>query len=169
MSTSSRPSARLAAAAAAALVTLGLAAALPVAAQPPRSLTTVDGKTIQLAGRAGGITHVVFVARWCGAPCDQDLVAVRELAGHFARQGMRVVLVGTGKRQTQDEFVRWARGAGMGGALVFDADGRLEKAFGVSVLPWHVVVGSDGAVLYSADTVPGESAVSGWIGGRSGP
>jgi peroxiredoxin len=169
VSASSCPAARLAAAAAAALVTLGLAAAPPVAAQPPSSLTTVDGKTIQLAGRAGGITHVVFVARWCGAPCDQDLVAVRELAGRFARQGMRVVLVGTGKRQTQDEFVRWARSAGMGGALVFDADGRLEKSFGVSVLPWHVVVGGDGKVLYSADSVPGEAVVSGWLGGRSGP
>ena len=163
----SRPAHRTAAAAA--LVALGLLAAYPAAAQPPRSLTTVDGKVVQLAGRSGGITHVVFAARWCGAPCEQDLVAVRELAGRFARQGMRVVLVGVGKRQTQEEFVRWAGGAGMGGALVFDADGRLEKAFGVSVLPWHVVVGSDGAVLYSADSVPGESAVSGWLGGRSGP
>jgi len=169
VSRSFSPRLHLPAAVAAARVALGLGVATPVATQPPASLTTVDGKTVPLAGRSGGITHLVFVARWCGAPCEQDLVAVRELAGSFVRQGMRVVLVGVGKRQTQEEFVRWARSAGMGGALVFDADGRLEKSFGVSVLPWHVVVGADGAVLYSADSVPGAPAVSGWLGGRSGP
>jgi peroxiredoxin len=154
--------------AAAALAVL-LLCAWPAAAQPPSSLTTVDGRTIALAGRAGGVTYLVFVARWCGAPCEQDLVAVRELAGRFVRQGLRVVVVGTGKRQTREELVAWARSAGMGGALVFDADGKLEKAFGVSVLPWHVVVGGDGKVLYSADGVPGEAAVSGWLGGSPGP
>jgi hypothetical protein len=156
-------------AAAAGLAALLALAAPPVAAQPPSALTTVDGKSIALSGRSSGITHLVFVARWCGAPCEQDLVAVRELAGRFARQGMRVVVIGAAKRQTKDDLVQWARGAGMGGALVYDADGKLEKAFGVSVLPWHVVLGSNGSVLYSADSVPAESSVAGWLGGRSGP
>jgi peroxiredoxin len=151
---------------AAGLTALAMLVAAPAVAQPPKSLNTVDGKEIVLAGRPG-ITHIVFVARWCGAPCEEDLVAVRELAGGFARQGMRVVVVGAGKRQTQEEFVRWARGAGMGGALVFDADGKLEKAFEVAVLPWHVVVDGKGKVLHSADSVPDAAAVSGWLEGSS--
>ncbi len=157
----------LTAAVLAVLAALALLAGTPAAAQPPPSLKTVDGKEVALSGRPG-ITYVVFVARWCGSPCEEDLIAVRELAGRFARQGMRVVVVGTGKRQTQEEFVRWARGAGMGGALVFDADGKLEKAFEVAVLPWHVVVDSKGAVLHASDGVPDATAVAGWLGGPSG-
>ena len=158
---------RALAVAAAALTALALQIAFPAVAQPPPSLKTVDGKEVALTGRPG-ITYVVFAARWCGSPCEEDLTAVRELAGRFARQGMRVVVVGTGKRQTQEEFVRWARGAGMGGALVFDSDGKLEKAFEVAVLPWHVVVDGKGKVLHSADSVPDATAVSGWLEGPSG-
>ena len=107
----SRPPAIVRALALAALV-LGFAAPLPAAPRarpdgvgqsaPVRSLKTVDGGSVTL-GEGDGVTHLLFVARWCG-PCETEVHALRRAAVQIRRQGGQVVLVGVARRQTAQEF-----------------------------------------------------------------
>jgi peroxiredoxin len=154
------------------LLLLGLALALlasgPAGAQaggpaPRGEVVTVTGERIPLD--RGQVQELTFVARWC-PPCERELAAARRRAGQFRRQGYQVIIVGVAARQTEAEFVRWARDAGFDGALVYDADGSLERAFRAASLPWHVVVDAQGRVAHAGDAAPAAERIGGWVGGR---
>ncbi len=127
---------------------------------PRPALVTVDGTDLRVDGFEGA-TELFFVARWCPS-CQRELGAVRRRATGVQRDGYRVVLVGVAERQTKDEFVAWAREHGFRGALVYDATGAIEAAYGAKALPWFVVIGPAGSLLHSADAAPSPEDVRRW-------
>jgi peroxiredoxin len=112
------------------------------------------------------VTHLVFVARWCG-PCEAEVHALRREMSQLRRGDYRVVLVGAPQRQTASEFRDWARAIGFEGQLVFDEGGRLERDLGVGLIPWHVVIGSGGQILRSSDKRPDVDALRAWVAGAT--
>lgn len=141
-------------------------AALVLAATPwaagqelPRELTTVDGKSLNLAD---GPTELLFVARWCG-PCEREITLTRRRLAEFQRRGYRVVIVGVVQRQTAQQLEEWARAAGWDGPLVFDQDRALELALSAKLIPWFTVLGADGKPLHNGESAPTPEQLRGWL------
>ncbi len=110
---------------------------------------------------ARGIVHVVFVARWCG-PCEAEIHALRRAAPALPRGSYQLVLVGVSLRETGQEFDDWVRGLGVEAARVYDGDGGLERALGVTALPYHVVIGPGRRLLASGDRAPSPAQLQRW-------
>lgn len=156
---------------AAALLTTGPAAArrpAPDAAggtAPDLSYSWPQGG-VQRLSEAPGLVHFVFVARWA-PPSEEEVNALRRLAAQVQRRGSyQVVLIGVAQRQTGDDFAEWTRGVGFDGPRIYDADGRLERAFGVETLPWHVVVGRGRAILASGERAPDRATIERWLAAK---
>jgi peroxiredoxin len=121
----------------------------------------VNGQKLSLRE---GLTELAFGAAWC-RPCEREVTGLRQRAGRYGGRGYRVVLVGVEARQSKEQFVEWARGAGVRGPLVYDGDGSLEKSFGARSLPWFIVLDASGRVLHSAELPPEEEQLRAWTSG----
>jgi hypothetical protein len=130
---------------------------------PDVRLVTVDGKDL-LASGWKGVSELVFVARWC-QPCETRLLETRR-RGVRGAAAYRVIVVGSETRQSEKAFASWLDSLGLDGVRVYDAGGKLEKAFGVRGLPWHVVVGEGGTILHASDEPPSEADRRSWSGAR---
>ncbi len=127
---------------------------------PPPAFVSVSGSPIPVG--KNGVSELVFVARWCRS-CEGDLAQLRRRLGVLQRTGYHVVVIGVPERQDQASFVEWAGSLGVRRQLVFDGDAVLAKAYGVSVLPWHVVVDSRGRIVYSSSSSPTLEALRAWL------
>lgn len=129
---------------------LAAVTALPAQTRVELPLTASDpvrGTTVSVPGARP--LHVVFFASWC-PPCVAELGPLAELEARWSDRGYRLVIVGVNTRQTAERLGRMASERQPPGTLLFDADGTLQKAFGVTDLPLHVLVGRDGTVRYRA-------------------
>ncbi len=129
---------------------------------PEVSIATRGGEIVK-PGTGPGLTHLVFVARWC-SPCETELQQLRRRASLLRHGNYRTVLVGVAQRQTGDEFYEWVRATGYEGPAVYDADGALQRAFGVEALPWHAVIGPGKKLLAAGDRGPEAAQLQRWLG-----
>lgn len=113
---------------------------------PVMSLTTIDGKTIDLGALYGKKpVYLKFWATWC-VPC-------REQMPHFTQtyatleEDFAVIAVNTGFNETNEAIEAYTREHGLHMPVVID-DGRLADAFNLRVTPQHVVIGRDGRIQY---------------------
>ncbi len=128
---------------------------------PMRSLVTVDGPPAAL-GEGAGVTYLLFAARWC-APCETDVRGVRREMARLRHTGSKLVVVGAPDRETREQFAEWARGLRFEGPLVYDEGGAVAQAFGAPVVPWHIVVGPGGKILWTKGERPAASELRGWV------
>ncbi len=118
------------------------------------------------AFKPGTVTDIIFVAHWCGSPCEKEMGEVRRILGKHRRAGFRVILVGVSDRQSKEQFEKWASRFRLGAPLVHDASGAIEKEFGAELLPWHVVIGPRGDLLYKGAEVPSDAQIQRFLGRR---
>jgi peroxiredoxin len=113
---------------------------------PPLTLTTIDGKTIDLGQLYGHqAIYLKFWATWC-VPC-------REQMPHFERTyeqagpDLTVIAINAGFNDTVADVREYQKTVGITMPMVID-DGRVAQAFNLRVTPQHVVIGRDGRVMY---------------------
>ncbi|MDQ7006549.1 MAG: redoxin family protein [Acidobacteriota bacterium] len=127
------------------------AGAAAVAAQGPRvpslEVVALSGERLSLH-EPGKVTEILFVARWC-PPCAKAVAAARRRTGTLGRRGYRLIVVGVSRRQNEGDFREWSEELGLRGALVYDVEGRVERALGARLLPWSVVVDAAGKIVHS--------------------
>ncbi len=134
------------------LVAAGMAGA--VHAESPTRVPLIDpssGGNVSLDG-GNGLLHVVVFATWCGE-CVAELEELSELEDRWKSSGYRLVLAAVRSRQDVerlDAFIKQREH--LPGQLLFDAEGRLEKALGVQGVPLHVLFDAAGAELARAET-----------------
>ncbi len=144
-----------------------LALAVPALAEAPArvipetTFVTSSGETIR-PGQGHGVTHLLFVARWC-PPCETEVQGLRREMAQLRHAGYHVVLIGVDRRETGAEFADWVRGLGFEGAFAFDDGGRLERAVGAELLPWHAVIGPGRQVLSSSERAPDAAQLNRWL------
>ncbi len=126
----------------------------------PTAFQTVGGEKI--SAHDATVTELIFVARWC-RPCEKTVSQLRRRTGVLRRTGYQAIVVGLSQRQDQAAFTKWAGSLGTHRQLVYDADGLLEQAYGVSLVPWHVVTDSRGEILYSGTEAPTVEALKAWL------
>jgi cytochrome c biogenesis protein CcmG, thiol:disulfide interchange protein DsbE len=129
------------AAAASALTPARVAAAL--AAHPVRSLA---GGTLSLASLQGQVVVLNFWASWCG-PCRKELPRLAALDAELAKRGGRVVAVSIDSdlRNAAEFATRHAPGM----TLYHDGPDGLVRTLDVPALPFTLVLGRDGSVVWS--------------------
>jgi thiol-disulfide isomerase/thioredoxin len=125
------------------------AAGLTAAAGLPLSLDDpLTGEEVDL--RAGTpALHLVFFATWC-PPCVEELERLAELEARWEERGYRLVLIAVRTRHTPERLARFAAERGTPGQLLFDSEGRAEKALGGEQLPTHYLYDAAGKELHRA-------------------
>ena len=125
------------------------------AAAPLQGVDVAAGGGTASIPLGSGVTHVVFLASWC-PPCLEELPTLRELEARYGAEGYQLVIIAVGRRQTLARVQKLQRDRELPGKVIFDIDGALERRFSVTDLPHHLLLGSDGGVLWTGDS-PGAS------------
>lgn len=111
---------------------------------------TVQGGHFRTEDTAGQVLVVEFFARYC-QPCQQRLPAAEQL-----RQELPDVrVVGVSLDETPEAALEQVRRYRLGFPVIHDAGLVLAGRFRVSELPYALVVGADGRVLWAGG--PGQS------------
>jgi len=101
-----------------------------------------DGAETTLAASDGALRLVNFWATWC-APCREEMPALQALAEAFATQGLKVMLVATG-RNSPEAIARFFREEDVAMETSLDPRSALARAMGVPGLPVTVILNRDG-------------------------
>jgi len=157
-----RPRASLGSAVARMLVTLGAiclgaGATAGDGAPAPFPVSLIDPRTGDAVELRPGapLLHLVFFATWC-PPCRDELPRLTELDTRWGNAGYRLVVVAVAARQSTERLREFVDSANIGGEVLFDSTGDVQKKLGATQLPTHVVVDERGTVLVRAPSLSAE-------------
>ena len=108
----------------------------------PFELTTLSGERMDISELKGKVVLIDFWATWCG-PCRRELPHVQKLYDLHKDDGLVVLAVSQEKEAT---IRRYIDKSGFTFPTLVDADGAVNRSYGVSALPTLVVVDRDGTV-----------------------
>lgn len=129
-----------------ALVTSTVIAKAPARGEkaPDFSLTTLDGKKVQLSDYRGKVVVLDFWATWC-APCVESIPHLNALQKTYAAKGL--VVLGVSVDKAPDASVRaFARKQRIRYPVLLDPAFRAGELYGASSIPLVYIIGKDGAV-----------------------
>jgi peroxiredoxin len=110
---------------------------------PAFTLTTSEGEQMSLDEMGGKVVLLDFWATWCG-PCNQALPEIRRIAQKFADQPFVVISISSDTNEAAwSTFIRTNR---MTWPQYRDANGALNRAYGVSSIPRYFTIDTDGAL-----------------------
>jgi thiol-disulfide isomerase/thioredoxin len=99
-------------------------------------------------------TLLVFWASWC-QPCIGEIPVLNELHRYYGKRGLRVVGLGvTNGGETLEKMVEAATNHGVAYPVFFDAQGAVEKAFGLSAIPTSALIDSRKTVRWLGPNLP---------------
>ena len=139
------------------LAILLLVLPLAAAADPALDLdaVTVAGDTISLSDFRGRVVLVEFWASWC-PPCREQLPRAAELERELEELVVLAVSVDT-RRERIERFMERVQ---VPRRVLVDPQGRIAERFGVEAMPWAVLLGADGRVLWKGSRIDaGRSAL----------
>ena len=137
-------------------------AGISVGAQAPAApVETLDGKTANLSQYIGHKPVVLeFWATWC--PLCKQLEPALQAAREKYGDRVTFVSVGVNSNQTPEKQQAYATEKHIGGAFVFDRDGKAVAAYKAPHTSYLVVINGEGKVVYTGvgPTQDVEAAVS---------
>jgi len=114
---------------------------------PAVKLTTIDGKTIDLAALRGHkAVYLKFWATWC-VPCREQMPHFENVYRH-AGDDLEVVAINIGFDDTLEQIREYRSKLGITMPIVRDDDGHLGELFSLRVTPQHVIIDRDGRIAY---------------------
>ena len=124
----------------------------PASAEPAPAfaLPALDGRVVRSDDFRGRPLVIDFWATWC-EPCKAALAEHEQLV---ARYGAKVGLVAINLDEQPGVARRFLERRGVAVAVLLDPEGRAAAAFGVTAMPYAVVVGADGAIRERIDGAP---------------
>ena len=129
-----------------------LALVLPRGARADRApqfdAVTIDGDSVSLADFGGRVVLVEFWASWC-PPCREQLPHAAALEDEFADLIVLAVSVDT-RRDRVERFVERVR---LPRRVLLDPDGHVAARFQLEAMPWAVLIGAEGEVLWAGNRV----------------
>jgi len=131
----------IAAAAAIAIATCAIYAALKPAAAPQVRFVTLSGTPLSVSALRGQVVLVNFWATWC-PECMREMPGIVDTYRRYAPKGYRVLSVAVKSERAQVE--RFA----LPFDVVLDADGELARAFGnVRITPSSFLIDREGRIV----------------------
>jgi peroxiredoxin len=141
-STRTRVGAAFAAAAATLLLALPALAGGGDAA-PDFSLPARSGKDLSLAQYKGQVVMINFWASWCG-PCRKEMPLLDDIYRHYGKMGF--TLLGVNVEPDRGSALAWLKQTPVSFPILFDAQNKVSKLFGVDVMPTTVFIDRKGNV-----------------------
>ncbi len=121
-------------------------------------LRALDGERLDLDElRARGPVVLDFWATWC-EPCVQALPELEQVRRRWQERGVTVIGVSIDGPRNQARVRPFAARLGLEYAILFDADGSLQRDYQITAVPTTVVVDTAGHVAYTSEGWwPGET------------
>jgi peroxiredoxin len=110
---------------------------------PAFKLTTSEGEQISLDDMGGKVVLLDFWATWCG-PCKESLPDIQRVAKKFADQPFVVVSISSDS--DANAWRTFVAKNNMTWRQYRDADGALQRAYGVSTITRYFTIDTDGAL-----------------------
>jgi thiol-disulfide isomerase/thioredoxin len=115
--------------------------ALPSPSEP---LDLSDGTKLTLPAQRGKVVVLGFYAVWC--PVSRKMLRSLGAVATPERRRRGLVVVPVDEEDARPDAERFARAAGLSGAIGLDAEGSFTRAMKLDTVPALVVVGRDGIV-----------------------
>ena len=115
---------------------------------PDFTLQTLDGKSIQLSTLRGRWVFLNFWATWCG-PCRQEMPTFQRLLnGGFGPLKDKVTVLAVDMLESVDKVSAFMKELDLSIPVALDADGAVNRLYGVIQLPVTFVIDPAGVVRY---------------------
>ncbi len=138
-----RGCAALAAAAATLLLALPALAGGADAPAPEFSLPARSGNTLSLEQFKGQVVMINFWASWCG-PCRQEMPLLDDIYRRYGKMGF--TLLGVNVEPDRGSALAWLKQTPVSFPILFDADSKVSKLYGVAGMPTTVFIDRKGNV-----------------------
>lgn len=113
---------------------------------PQMKITTIDGKTIDLAQVYGKQpVYIKFWATWC-VPCREQMPGFEEIYKKYGDK-VQVIAVNTGISDNLASVTAFRKKMGLTMPITID-DGKLARAFHLRVTPQHLLIDKNGKFAY---------------------
>lgn len=149
----SRPAAAPRLVLATALAPFGAASGSERRQAPDFAIDDVKGRHHDLARYRGKTLHLAFFALWC-PPCLEQMRRIEVADARLRARGYAVLAVGLKDREDNEALRAFASEGTVGFPVAWDEDGAMARAFGVTSIPAHVIVGPDGKIVYEGRNLP---------------
>lgn len=100
--------------------------------------------TVNLSQYKGKTVYLDFWASWCG-PCKQSFPWMNDMQSRYGSKGLQVLAVNLD--QKTDDAKAFLTDNPARFEVVFDAAGKVPKAYAIKGMPTSVLIGPDGKVL----------------------
>jgi peroxiredoxin len=130
-------------AAAAATLLLALPALAGDAPAPGFSLPARTGNTLTLDQFKGQVVMINFWASWCG-PCRKEMPLLDDIYRRYGKMGF--TLLGVNVEPDRGSALAWLKQTPVSFPILFDADSKVSKLYGVAGMPTTVFIDRKGNV-----------------------
>jgi len=138
-----RGCAAFAAAAATVLLALPTLAGGADPTAPGFSLPARTGSTLSLDQFKGQVVMLNFWASWCG-PCRQEMPLLDDIYRRYGKMGF--TLLGVNVEPDRGSAIAWLKQTPVSFPILFDADSKVSKLYGVAGMPTTVFIDRKGNV-----------------------
>jgi cytochrome c biogenesis protein CcmG/thiol:disulfide interchange protein DsbE len=109
----------------------------------PESIAVLDSLTGGSAIAQGSVVYVDFWASWC-VPCRQSFPWMTELLRKHGDKGLQVITINLDRDKAAAQKFIGETKASL--PVVYDAEGKLAKLYGLEVMPTSFVYARDGSL-----------------------
>jgi peroxiredoxin len=121
---------------------------------PDFSLPSRAGKTLSLDQFKGQVVMINFWASWCG-PCRQEMPLLDDIYRRYGKMGF--TLLGVNVEPDRKSALAWLKQTPVTFPILFDADSKVSKLYGVAGMPTTVFIDRKGNVrLVHVSYKPGD-------------
>lgn len=116
---------------------------------PSAQLKTLDGKVVDTAklSNDGNPFVISFFATWC-KPCLRELKAINEMYADWQDEtGMKLIAVSIDEAQNVNRVKPLFDGEGFEYEVLLDTNGELQRALGIQMVPFIMIVDGNGNIV----------------------
>jgi peroxiredoxin len=113
---------------------------------PSFSVTTLEGKEIDIDKLKGKVILINYFATWCG-PCMAEMPYI-ESEIHKKIDSDDFVLICIGREHTAEELVKFKEAKGFDLPIAPDPERKIYSQYAKMMIPRNFVIGRDGKVIY---------------------